>query len=269
MISSMKSPIYYWRKILLYIVVLPAVPFVIGACVLLVIANYPDDFSEFKLPTLASSTEHVIIFAHGKSATPDIWEHALDAPLSTISTSGAAEIFIPNWNHWSNSFLKVSLNGYLLGKLFGQHLAKANTGTLTGMHVAGHSAGAFFAYGVCEGAKEVDPGLKIQTTYIAPLSIYRGLFLNYGTNHFGDCADFSDTYIHGMDPTPGANLPVLHSHSFDLTKSTKYREHQNITPHAFPLYYYAKSFLRGTVPRLTQQTDLERLFPANKITTVN
>ena len=65
----------------------------------------------------------------------------------------------------------------------GQRLLKETK--VKSIHVIGHSCGAFVALGLCEAVKEQSSDIKIQTTYLDPVSVYAGVWWNYGVDKFG------------------------------------------------------------------------------------
>lgn len=134
-----------------------------------------------------------------------------------------------------------------IGIEIGKRLATLTS--LKAIHAIGHSCGAFVTLGICEGAKSVNPQLIVQTTYLDPVSVYSGIFWDYGIDHFGTCGDFSDSYIDTRDTVPGSNQALPHVFTFDVTLQQTEKDAQ-YPPHAWPTRFYLNAYEARHVPVL-------------------
>ena len=139
----------------------------------------------------------------------------------------------------------LGVAGKELGFEIGKHLASQPN--LNGIHAIGHSCGAFVVLGICEGAKSVNPSIIVQTTYLDPVSVYSGVFWDYGIVHFGTCADFSDNYIDTRDTVPGSNQALPHTYTFDVTQQQP-KKNAQYPPHAWPTRFYINAYKTNQVP---------------------
>ena len=87
----------------------------------------------------------------------------------------------------------------------------------------------------------------MQTTYLDPVSVYSGLFWDYGLNHFGRCANFSDPYIDTEDTVPGSNQNLPHGYTFDVTQMRKDNK-VVYPPHKWPTIFYINTLKNNQVP---------------------
>lgn len=69
-------------------------------------------------------------------------------------------------------YLSVLFEAKKIGHQLGLRLLKETK--VKSIHVIGHSCGAFVALGLCEAVKEQSSDIKIQTTYLDPVSVYAG-----------------------------------------------------------------------------------------------
>ena len=153
--------------------------------------------------------------------------------------------FSLNWQPFSDSFLTCSVAGKNLGEEIGSAIAKNIN--VKGVHLIGHSCGAFVILGICEQIKLLNKSIEVQTTYLDPVSVYSGLFWQYGIENFGRCADFSDTYIDTHDTVPGSNQLLPHSVTLDVTQ-IRIKNNVDIAPHAWPPHYYIEAYRKKEVP---------------------
>jgi hypothetical protein len=96
-------------------------------------------------------------------------------------------------------------------------------------------------------SQSINTSIKVQTTYLDPVSVYGGIFWNYGLDNFGRCANFSDSYIDTQDSIPGSNQVLPHSVTFDVT-NIRLAAGYKIPPHVWPTKYYIESYKKGSVP---------------------
>jgi hypothetical protein len=150
-----------------------------------------------------------------------------------------------DWQNFSDNVFICSTAGKQLGFEIGNRIAKQ--ANIKGVHVIGHSCGAFVAFGICQGVKSGKTDIIVQTTYLDPVSVYGGIFWDYGLDNFGTCANFSDSYIDTEDSVPGSNQALQHSITFNITE-LKHERGYKIPPHVWPTKYYIESYKREELP---------------------
>ena len=122
------------------------------------------------------------------------------------------------------------------------------------------------AYGYCETLKDNNPDLFVQTTYLDPLGPYSGFQWDYGTENFGSCADVSDAYIDISDNVPGSNVPVEHTHTFDVSALRTLDENYQGTAHMWPIQYYRNAVMSGQLPYWAPGEDVIKQYPSKHST---
>ena len=93
----------------------------------------------------------------------------------------------------------------------------------------------------------------MQSTYLDPVSVYSGLLWDYGLNHFGRCADFSDAYIDIEDTVPGSNQNLPYAYTFDVTQLRK-KNNVVYLPHKWPTIFYLNALKKSQVPIFYKST---------------
>lgn len=251
-------------RMFLWLVVYPGIPFVIGTIGIIGYANWPRDFKAFDLPNIATTTEQVVFIVHGKDDDAKTW--VLEMQEIYRGKGGAStQVFALDWTPYSDNFLRCSIDGRRIGRRLGEQLA-----TLTkvkNVHLIGHSAGAFVVYGLCEGTKRVNESIQIQTTYLDPLGIYGGLGWDYGLNHFGGCADFSEAYIDIESGVPGSNEPLIKAHTFDVTGLRSAHSFAG-SPHIWPVHYYMSVLRNAGANQWASTPALREQYPPGALTVV-
>ncbi|WP_414700406.1 hypothetical protein [Paraglaciecola sp. 2405UD69-4] len=232
-----------------WLAIIPTIPFLLVSFALSLYSYWPRDFSKQNSFEIGDDIEYFTISAHGVHDSPSSWSDLLQALMQESPYTSLLNIKQQNhsldWERHSSNVFICSVAGRKLGVEIGVRLAsKIN---IKGIHAVGHSCGSFVALGICEGAKSVKANILVQTTYLDPVSVYSGVFWDYGLHNFGTCADFSDSYIDTRDTVPGSNLPLAHAFTFDVTK-TQAEQTNHIAPHAWPTMYYLKAFKQQNVP---------------------
>lgn len=236
--------LFWW-----WLVIIPGIPFILTSLGLFVYAYWPRDFSSVSQFPVESSTKYITLSAHGVNDNPSSWSDELQnlmvqVPYPTLTNINEQNHSIDWQNYASNVFL-CSVAGKKIGNEIGKHLAKQPN--LKAIHAIGHSCGAFVTFGICEGARAINPQLIIQTTYLDPVAVYSGIFWHYGIDNFGSCADFSDTYIDTRDTVPGSNQALPNSYTFDVTHKQTTKDAQ-YPPHAWPTRFYINAYKAKRVP---------------------
>ena len=254
-------------------VVLPGIPFIPGVVGFVVFTFFPGDFSGFspKFPnnpaTDSVTPTHIEVVIHGKDSNPEQMQAIISfGNICPDETRNNYRLF-PDWSHWAGNFLRVSLNSFHLGQIFGEQLA--NTTEATSVHLISHSAGAFFAYGACQAIREKNSDIRIQATYLAPLSIKHLFQRDFGTRHFGSCADFSDSYYDEEDDVPGASKPLFNAFSFNVTALRATCRLNPCKPHLSPVYWYGQALTNHLVPVLNSGEEILNLYPKGGVSIVN
>jgi len=230
-------------------VIIPGVPFIVISVGFQLYAHWPRNYSEITTIAVSPQSQYLSLSAHGVKDTPDSWSNQLQNIIkhsNNIQLAGLAKAQISlAWQPYSDNALLCSVTGKKIGEKLAEKIAQLPK--LKAVHLIGHSCGSFVIYGLCEKLKQMKPTTVIQTTYLDPVSIYSGVFWRYGVNHFGDCADFSDSYIDTQDGVPGSNEKLKNAYTFDVTRL---RLEQNLSypPHAWPTHFYLDAYKNQQVP---------------------
>ncbi|GAB4337196.1 MAG: hypothetical protein Kow0089_08250 [Desulfobulbaceae bacterium] len=233
-----------WMRLL---VLLPGIPFLACSVLLLCYANVSLPVGEdVRMAEVLESTRELIVLVHGKGDTPSSWAEAFAEELRSSRLGPGQQVVTVDWGEYSHDLLRSTLNGRDIGHDLGKRIA-AGSGALSRLHLVGHSAGSFVVYGICESVRRRKPGIHIHTTFLAPVTVYRGIDWKYGYRNFGTCADVSDAWIDREDRAIGASAPLRFPHSFDVT-ALRRASGFNGTPHLWPVAFYRKAVLAGTVP---------------------
>ena len=236
--------------------IIPVVTFLIGSAAILAYIFWPINYSDMTMPSINRDTENIVVLAHGLNDDPSSWSNALKESFELRPTRD--QVIALDWNPYSRNTLRCSVDGKRIGTALGHRMAESSQ--LRSAHLIGHSCGAFVILGFCEALKTARGDIQVQSTYLAPVSIYGGIFWNYGTTHFGSCADFSDAYIDHED-TIGASKHAPHnSHAFDVTAARK-SSGNSLSPHLWPPVYYLKLVVSNKYPSLRKNVFLPAPFP--------
>jgi hypothetical protein len=261
-----KKTIFRWFIILF--VILPGIPFVLSTLGLLAYSFWPRDFTESTNFLINERAAYITLSAHGVKDTPASWSDQLmtlmlEYPSKQVTNLHQQTVSI-DWQDFSKNVFICSTAGKQLGVEIGTRIAKQTN--IKGVHVIGHSCGAFVALGICQGVKSVNTNIVVQSTYLDPVSVYGGIFWDYGLEHFGSCANFSDSYIDTEDSIPGSNQALQHSITFDVT-SIRLNGGYNIPPHVWPTKYYIESYKKEEVPIFFNTiSNIKNSFPQSPMT---
>jgi hypothetical protein len=256
-----KKIVFRWF-IILFIVV-PVVPFILSTIGLLAYSFWPRDFTESTNFTINKNTEYITLSAHGVKDSPASWSDQLMSLMRKSPSKKIAnfhhQTFSIDWQYFSKNVFICSTAGKQLGFEIGTRIAKQ--ANIKGVHVIGHSCGAFVALGICQGVKSSKTNIVVQSTYLDPVSVYGGIFWDYGLENFGSCANFSDSYIDTEDSIPGSNQALKHSITFDVTNIRRNGEY-NIPPHVWPTKYYIELYKKENVPIFfNERSNIKNSFP--------
>jgi len=244
-------------------VIIPGIPFILGSLGFIAYAFWPRDLSSVINIPLNSKAEFISISAHGVKDKPDSWSDELQKIIKQNKIVKVQQNISLNWSEFSDNVLICSVSAKRIGHAIGQRLFKETK--VKSIHVIGHSCGAFVALGLCEAVKEKSSDIKIQTTYLDPVSVYAGVWWDYGIHKFGTCADFSDSYIDTRDGVPGSNVNLPHTATFDVTELGV--KNNNIQPHNWPTQYYLEAYTNKKVP-LIKETSQHQLYDLDKLITI-
>lgn len=257
-----------FRWFIILFVVLPVIPFVLSTLGLLAYSFWPRDFTESTNFLINEKAAYITLSAHGVKDTPASWSDQLmilmlEYPSKQVTNLHQQTVSI-DWQDFSKNVFICSTAGKQLGVEIGTRIAKQTN--IKGVHVIGHSCGAFVALGICQGVKSVNTNIVVQSTYLDPVSVYGGIFWDYGLEHFGSCANFSDSYIDTEDSIPGSNQALQHSITFDVT-SIRLNGGYNIPPHVWPTKYYIESYKKEEVPIFFNTiSNIKNSFPQSPMT---
>ncbi len=241
--------------------ILPTLLFLLVSLIFIIYLYWPRDLSQVTNFEIPVHSEHIVVIAHGVKDSPNNWGNSLKAALHAEENPNQFVINV-DWRPFSDSPIFCSVVAKRIGQQIAQQLP-ANTKTKS-LHAIGHSCGAFVVLGLTEQLNKSNPNIKLQSTYLDPVSIYAGFFWHYGLQQFGRHADFSDTYIDTEDGVPGSNRALDYSVTFDVTQ-IKHARGLNIAPHNWPPHYYVDAFEKNKVPLLTSAKPQDLLLPKGKL----
>lgn len=254
---------HIWLRWLWWLgVIIPGVPFILFSFGFQIYAHWPRDFSPITSFAITQNTQYLSLSVHGVKDKPESWSNPLQDIIQQsnneqLSDLTKAQISLA-WQPYSDNALICSVTGENIGEELGNKIALLPN--LKAVHIIGHSCGAFVIYGLCKKLKQIKPSISVQTTYLDPVSIYSGIFWQYGVNNFGDCADFSDSYIDTKDGVPGSNEKLKNAYTFDVT-GVRLDKNLPYAPHAWPTYFYLEAYKKRQVPvYFNHKGDLHKIF---------
>lgn len=251
----------HWLALLIgAFVIAPTAGFILASSGLLLFTFSDKSATQGLLPATAAETTHLTLIAHGVGDTPLSWAAPLSALLQAQepATESSVRIVALDWNEGASSTFRCSVNGKRTGESLGRQAAQHPA--LRSVHLIGHSCGSFVVYGFCTALKAQRPDIRVHTTYLDPVSIYGALSWNYGLQHFGSCADFSDAYIDHEDGVPGSNVALPHAYTFDVTAARK-SSGSEIPPHVWPTQYYQLLVAAAQHPQLRHSANANEQYP--------
>lgn len=229
------------------LVVVPGVLFVLVSLGLMIFIYWPLDLDDMVIPEIEPRVEHIVVISHGLRDTTATWSDKLRQTLSSPKDArdnllvdvldDNVQIISLDWNLYAQNTFRCSVNGKRLGESLGNLLA-ANP-MLRSLHLVAHSCGAFVNLGICEALREQRSDVTIQSTFLDPVTVYGGLFWDFGLERFGNCADFSDASIDTEDDVLGSNQLLPATHTFDVTAARKQAEFDG-SPHVWPTIFYQR-----------------------------
>lgn len=248
------------------LLILPVGGFLLVSALIMAYVYWPGSFSEIDLARFDNKNAHTVVLVHGVKDDLTTWV----APLKRIYEEKASEhegagVIGFDWSAYAQSSITCAINGRRIGRQIGQRMAASNTAN--SIHLIAHSCGAFVIYGACEAIKEAHNPVVVQTTYLAPVSVH-GLSWNYGINHFGSCADYSEAYVDGEDGVPGSNRLIPNTHTYDVTDVRK-QSGSEVSPHLWPIAYYGQLVADGRAPRYWHDQGLKVRKPAGELERVD
>lgn len=230
-------------------IVIPGVPFILVSAGFLLFMFWPRDYQEVTYLPIIADVEYLTLSAHGVKDTSASWSDELQSIFAGtqefLSSNVKKQHVSLSWQPYSDNVLICSVVGKKIGNELGKKIA--NMSMLKGVHLIGHSCGSFIVLGICESLKEQNASISVQSTYLDPVSVYSGLSWDYGLNHFGRCADFSDAYIDTEDTVPGSNQNLPYVYTFDVTQ-VRTKNNLDYPPHKWPTIFYLNAMKKNQVP---------------------
>lgn len=249
-----------WLWLLLWIFVFfPILSFIAFNLVALSFVYFPGSYNNVRWDQSNNKNQAIILITHGIYDDTSSWVEQLKKTYQAQGTD--AQVIDLDWSEYSNNALRCAVNGLRIGEQVGSQLS--NREELNQVHLIGHSCGAFVVYGVCQAIKSKKPDVKIQTTYLDPVSIY-GVRRSYGVNHFGRCADYAEAYIDTEDGVVGSNQALKYAHTFDVTAIRK-QQNNPTSPHNWPTVFYQQLVQSEQQPQLRHQSDLASQQPSGEL----
>ena len=246
------------------LVVIPACGFILGSAFFLTYIYWPVPYSALAAPQINPATQQITLIAHGLGDSDASWTASLRDTLQQKADTGGEprQVIALDWSAYSKSAVRCSVDGLRIGEKLGSEIAES--AALHSLHLIGHSCGAFLVLGLCEALKARRHDILVQTTYLDPVSIYGGVFWNYGLEHFGSCADFSDAYIDTEDKVTGSNQLLPNSYTVDVTAARK-RSGSAFAPHIWPVHYYSRLIESGYHPHIDENGAPWQCYPRGKM----
>lgn len=250
-------------------IVMPGVCFIVTSVGFLLAMHWPKNYQNVVNISVDTDVEYLTLSVHGVKDSPASWSDELQHRYSQLQQMPFSELHSQHisfgWQPYSDNVLNCSVDGKKIGEQLGERFASLPK--LQGLHLVGHSCGSFVILGICEALKERNEALSIQTTYLDPVSVYSGIFWDYGIKHFGSCANFSDAYIDTQDTVPGSNQALKNAVTFDVTQ-IRVQNKFNYAPHAWPTLFYIHALGEKQVPIYFNSVNkLSSEYPKNTLTT--
>ncbi len=209
----------------------PIVSFLLVSIGLLGFIFWP--FQSYDVNVKNTPSQSVTVISHGLKDDNRSWVTTLEKQL--LEKDNTTSVIGVDWSRFADNALTCSVNGRRIGNNIA-HLLLSNP-NLKNIKLIGHSCGAFVNYGICEVITQSNTNITIKSIYLDPVSIYGGLFWDFGINKFGSCADQSITYFDTDDNVPGSNRAPIHSFGVDVTNYKRQFKFEG-SPHQWPIYYY-------------------------------
>ncbi len=255
-----------FKKLALWLLVLPGIPFLLLSLGIFLYAFWPISLSQFQAPTLSSDSQYLFLAVHGVKDRAGGWAGELANFLANRErTENPSEQYIAlDWNPYAQNTFRCAVDGQRIGEHYAAYLATKKQ--LRDLHLVAHSCGSFVIYGLCKQLKNLRPDINIQTIYLAPTTVYGGLFWHYGSSRFGSCADFSELFFDADDKVPGASHPLINAYNTELftTSNSKKR-----SPHLRPIDYYRNKAQSGDARQLRDDAQLAIDYPPGHLVKVN
>lgn len=229
-----------WLFVIVFI--LPGIPFVLGSAAIVLYANWPSSAGKVSYEPVRPNISELWIVTHGKGDSANTWVKSVANKLEQNLSENSQALAV-DWQEGAKDLLRCSRNASVIGEdLAEQMLAHKE---LKRVNFIAHSAGSFMAYQFCKTLKKHRSDVWVNITYLDPVSIYRGLWWDYGVEHFGRCADESVAYINNDDGVPGSNAPLDIVKTIDVT-SSKPVDFSN--GHMWPVVYFEQQLSREALP---------------------
>lgn len=246
-----------WFKVIIFVLIIfPGAIYIIVSIGNLAYIFLPRNYSQMEMPVSDPQDRHIFVLVHGVRDTKESWTDPLKHVLKEKYPD--SRVISLEWKPYSDSTFRCSVDGLRIGRIIGHELAAGEN--LGSMHLIGHSCGSFVILGICEAVKSVREDIVIQTTYLDPVSVYGGLFWDYGVDNFGCCSDFSDAYIDTEDPIPGSNELIPNTITFDVTEVRKKEKYKGL-PHLWPTVYYSNLVRSGKNIELQKDSRAPSRYP--------
>lgn len=229
------------RRLTLWLVIAPGIPFLIASAGIVLYANAPGDSGLQQPAPLPANTRQLTLITHGLADNSKGWVSevvqlmAADNPVDT-------HIRAIDWSRGAGNLFRCSRNADRAGRELANSIAD-QAPVLQQVHLVAHSAGAFLAYGFCQQLKHTRPDIQVNITYLDPAGVYRGLLWNYGYQHFGSCAANARTIFHVGDGVPGSEAPPQHGLALDISAL---RPADDPNGHLWPVRYFINSLEQQT-----------------------
>jgi hypothetical protein len=140
--------------------------------------------------------------------------------------------------------------------------------------VVSHSAGAFVAYEVIETLRRERPEVRLHGVFLDPFGLRALDNWVFGEHHFGEEADFAQSYFNADDGAPTTDTPLRECHNVDVT-AQRPADWPEGRAHWWPIEYWVRQVESptradvgaDTLSRFAQGEDLHARLPRGETLT--
>ncbi len=196
--------------------------------------------SEAQLPA-AAATPNLLLLIHGGGDDPSVWADAMgEAAAGALADPSAWTVLAYDWHEAAASSMSAAPNGEAEGAAMAPRLVGAG---FTHVHLLAHSVGGMVVDGLL-GALPAERDFTVHATFLDPFCFLDLGQADYGNRHFGEGADFAESYLNTDDPAPSTSEPLDHAHTFDVT-GVRPDSVDAADGHRWPITWYQSTWTDG------------------------
>lgn len=195
---------------------------------------------EPELPDLSppEGADHLVIAIHGAGDTPATWPDRAVDEILTVADDPRWHGVALDWSEVAEARTKAAARGLVVGDALGAELARH---PWTHVHLVGHSAGAFVVHAATLALADAAPDTTIHATYLDAF-VLKGLAAwTWGTDRFGEGADWADHHVHRGDGVPATAATLTHAWNHDVTDALQQAPKRSADAHWWPISWYLGS----------------------------